>query len=621
MRIKVSVIMPVYQAEEYLEYALNSFLKQTLSPIELICINDGSHDRSDEILKKYQKLHKNIVVKTKPNEGVGRARNDGIDIAQGEFIYFLDPDDSIPTDDTLSILYNKTQDNKALICGGNLIINFGDSFQDKFPSPNDHFAFASEGFINYTDYQFDYGFYRFIYSREFLIKNNIRFPELTRFQDPPFFIKAMKLSVKFYAVNITSYIYQRDHREVLWTAKKVDDLLVGIKHNALFARRYNLEHLIKLTRFRLLNDHFKICIQTILKGNLLALKLTNYVLAITHPNFGHRPREIIVLENYLLMFVKIFQLVLIKIRNLLNKEINQINNVLNRLKFHGTSFLKKIISKKTSSTNDIIVSLTTIDSRIHSVTKTIRSILYQSLNAKEIRLYISSEGYLLDQGIKPDKIPRELLNMQKKGKLKIIYTENIGPYRKLLPILKENIDKNIIVITADDDVVYPYDWIEELINGSIKWPNSVIAYRAWQMQFNEEKKIIPYNTWHKHGLVSSTGSQDINSFRTFATGKDGVLYKPHFFNSLVFDSKYKEICPTGDDIWFKFMTLINDADVRIVKSKLSHTDFKISQNSTSLWDINSKQNQKFNNDTQIANVLIFLKPELEMKIKKNLGLI
>lgn len=93
---KVSVIVPVYNGEKYIKLCLDSILKQTLKEIEIIVINDGSTDSTQEILESYQKKYNDeIKIVKKENEGQGKARNVGIDISQGEFLTFVDADDEI----------------------------------------------------------------------------------------------------------------------------------------------------------------------------------------------------------------------------------------------------------------------------------------------------------------------------------------------------------------------------------------------------------------------------------------------------------------------------------------------------------------------------------------------
>ena len=91
--IKVSVIMPVYNAETYLEEAIECLICQTLKEIEIICVDDGSTDRSLEILEEYSKRDDRIKILHQRNLYAGVARNNGLKQANGEFVIFLDSDD------------------------------------------------------------------------------------------------------------------------------------------------------------------------------------------------------------------------------------------------------------------------------------------------------------------------------------------------------------------------------------------------------------------------------------------------------------------------------------------------------------------------------------------------
>ena len=93
--IKISVIIPIYNAEKYLQRCLDSLMNQTLKDMEFICINDGSTDSSLEILKNYSKQDKRFLIINQENIGVSCARNNGLTVAKGEYIGFVDADDYI----------------------------------------------------------------------------------------------------------------------------------------------------------------------------------------------------------------------------------------------------------------------------------------------------------------------------------------------------------------------------------------------------------------------------------------------------------------------------------------------------------------------------------------------
>ena len=92
---KVSVIVPVYNVEKYITKCLTSLINQTLDDIEIIIVNDGSTDNSEQIVKQFKRSHNNIIYVTKENGGLSSARNFGLIYATGEYIAFLDSDDYV----------------------------------------------------------------------------------------------------------------------------------------------------------------------------------------------------------------------------------------------------------------------------------------------------------------------------------------------------------------------------------------------------------------------------------------------------------------------------------------------------------------------------------------------
>ena len=95
MKEKISIIMPIYNAEKTLNKSIESILKQTYKNLEIILVNAGSIDRSLEICEYYKSIDPRIIIINKPNSGVGDSRNKAIDISTGDYISFIDADDMI----------------------------------------------------------------------------------------------------------------------------------------------------------------------------------------------------------------------------------------------------------------------------------------------------------------------------------------------------------------------------------------------------------------------------------------------------------------------------------------------------------------------------------------------
>lgn len=119
-KILVSVIVPVYNSEKYLEQCLDSICAQTLKNIEIICVDDGSMDSSPELLQKYSEQDKRVKVLRQQNQYAGIARNNGIEHAQGEYLVFWDSDDFFMPE-ALEVLYERARqmDADICVCGAN----------------------------------------------------------------------------------------------------------------------------------------------------------------------------------------------------------------------------------------------------------------------------------------------------------------------------------------------------------------------------------------------------------------------------------------------------------------------------------------------------------------------
>lgn len=123
---KLSIIVPIYNAEKYLSRCIDSILAQTFKSFELLLIDDGSKDKSGEICDTYAKNDNRVKVIHKINEGAGIARNVGLSIAEGEYVGFVDADDYVSAD-MFKILFNeaKTEKYDAVFCGVNNVMDNG----------------------------------------------------------------------------------------------------------------------------------------------------------------------------------------------------------------------------------------------------------------------------------------------------------------------------------------------------------------------------------------------------------------------------------------------------------------------------------------------------------------
>ena len=204
--VKISVIVPVYNCEDYLEESLGSILKQTFNDIEIICIDDGSSDDSLRILKKIASSDSRVEVFHNENQGAGAVRNDGMKKASGDYVYFFDADDFLESNALEKAYSNAIRNDSDIV-----FFKFDQYKENTFfthSGPNLEMQFVGADFDNFT---FDWHDYRVgpftgpfapwlkLYKKEFLDAHEcFKFPNDLNHNDVPFhvmtFLKASKIS-------------------------------------------------------------------------------------------------------------------------------------------------------------------------------------------------------------------------------------------------------------------------------------------------------------------------------------------------------------------------------------------------------------------------------------------
>lgn len=219
--MKLSLIIPIYNVEKYIERCLKSCLNQDLplSDYEIIAVDDGSPDNSKEIVKRYQEKYSNIRLIIQENKGLSGARNTGLYAAQGEYIWFIDSDDFIECN-CISHFYNEAQ-NQHLD-----ILSFSISFlhenkDDKSPCdlkrkcsiPLKGKEYLVNGFTFLTAWSA-------IYRRDFLIKNRLLFMEGILHEDQEFTPRAYYLAKRVNYTSRLGYIYYQRENTISTSGKK-----------------------------------------------------------------------------------------------------------------------------------------------------------------------------------------------------------------------------------------------------------------------------------------------------------------------------------------------------------------------------------------------------------------
>lgn len=191
----------------------------------------------------------------------------------------------------------------------------------------------------------------------------------------------------------------------------------------------------------------------------------------------------------------------------------------------------------------VLISLTTIEYRLPRLHYVIRSLLNQSVSFKKIILWVNKDL--------KHKIPKSLLKLESE-RFEIRYSEGSSSHRKLVETLK--IYPNEYIVTCDDDLMYPRDWLDRLLNEHAKYPQAVMAHMCRAFRFNEDG-LMPYKKWRSEQIGASTD-------RTLAVGWGGILYPPgSLYKDVLDETLYMKLAPKADDFWFKAMAHLQGTQV------------------------------------------------------------
>lgn len=192
------------------------------------------------------------------------------------------------------------------------------------------------------------------------------------------------------------------------------------------------------------------------------------------------------------------------------------------------------------SDEEYVVTLTSYPPRFPTLYKCLRTLLSQSVTPDKLVLWIAEND--------ANHLPRKVSQLQSRG-LEIKTCPDLKSFKKIIYAYREYPNANLI--TCDDDVIYPNNWLETLIDGHLEHPEDIICHRARHINFTPNGKPNPYALWPNI-------KGELRSYMVFPIGVGGVLY-PH--NSLHTDidniELFTGLCPNGDDIWLKTMTLLN----------------------------------------------------------------
>lgn len=249
----ISIIVPIYNAEKYLNKCIKSLINQSKEELEFILVNDGSTDSSEEIIKTYK--DKRIKYFKNKNQGIGKTRNFGIEKATGKYIMFLDSDDYL-REDACQILYDKAETEKLdlVICDFYRVEEKND-FQEKIIIPE----FKNTTLKENKNLLLDVNLapWNKLYKARLLKKNKIKFVENLKYEDAPFVVEAMDKAKKIGQVPecLNYYIIHKNSETTVRDKRVFDIIEIVDKIRKYFSERKEFTETVDKLSVRILTNY------------------------------------------------------------------------------------------------------------------------------------------------------------------------------------------------------------------------------------------------------------------------------------------------------------------------------------------------------------------------------
>lgn len=610
----VAIITPVYNTQDYLRRCLDSVLGQTGVTLQVFVVDDGSTDNSASIGLQYQKMDPRVTYIRKRNEGQGAARNLGIRLADAEFMYFVDSDDSLG-DGALKILYDTAQRQRLDICS---------------PKVPEHYFDKPLEYVGCLPCKSQF-------IRSSVIRDNgILQPSIRSGQDGVFshLVLAHSRQIGMAANAVFHYTHAREGSTFAAHLKK-HELVPGLirQHHAAIQAHYDAHSLWERSAERLLafvseeslrnrlNPHYehltdaqrKECFDVLSKVAKKALRhvaadrlpyVPEAVVAIAQErpeelvrNYGARflsqqgkarypisqnvrdgdvlicrysdkrfaPKSVMAVARAPESAVPALRGVASPrdaVLEKLSKDVRQLRGKLDlAINSINNAALQTIFAIRSGSPSlaggipGLTVSLTTLPSRLPVVHYAIESIFNQTVLPSRIVLWLTDRCDL-------ERVLTPPLRALVDRGLEIRQVPDVGPHTKLIYALKES--PGDCVVTVDDDVIYPANALQYLWEQHLKYPGAIVCNWARELAFGADGRVLGIRAGRlltpptlESEIERAHGHAEEPSLLAFPYGTSGVLYPPGALSEQVFDvDLFTRICPKEDDVWFKAMSLI-----------------------------------------------------------------
>lgn len=249
----ISIIVPIYNAEKYLNKCIKSLINQTKQELEFVLVNDGSTDTSEDIIKSYK--DKRIKYFKNKNQGIGKTRNFGIEKATGKYIMFLDSDDYLATH-ACEELFNKAEkENLDLVINNFYRVDEETEKQEEVKIPE----FQSTTLKENKNLLLDVNLapWNKLYKTELLKKNKIKFVENLKYEDAPFVIEAMDKAKKIGYLNkyLNYYVIHKNSETTVRDQKIFDIIEIVDKIRKYFSKRKEFTETVDKLSVRILTNY------------------------------------------------------------------------------------------------------------------------------------------------------------------------------------------------------------------------------------------------------------------------------------------------------------------------------------------------------------------------------
>lgn len=559
----ISVIMPIFDTQLFLEDTIRSLREQSFQNFEVIFVIDNFENESYKLLQKTAEYDCRFRILQQAHTSAGIAKNLGLTAARGQYVLFQESGDLFHTQ-LLEQLYIAAQENRADVAACNFS-RFGSNGKDIrqtgiYPNwlPADTVVFSYKDCPDYILRITGPFVCNKLYRTSFLRKNQIQFDSFIFSPDISFIAVSMACADRIVLVS-----------EAL--------VRLRIKQTSSHVDFQEVQNAVNTTIFRLSALPHNVVIKNAISRFVVETYISTLKKNIT--DFADNESKLFYEYVHELFCSDTF----------LNLKIEQLHNNDLYWEFctvqkHSYSTMRDMVSKR------LIVSLTSFPRRISTVSQVLKTIYAQTKQPDEIVLWLAREQF-------PNKetdLPEDLLQLVQQKRLTVCWCNDLKSHKKYFYAFQKF--PNDLVVTIDDDLLYPPDMLSLLYASYLLHPEAVSTVRSHLMVLSKTDEPLPYIRWsHESNFLLHAPSMQL-----VATSGAGTLHSPKLYRKEFFDwESIKSNSLYADDLWQKAMALFSDVPV-VQACPHRPLQFLPNTQDDSLFTINSLQGE---NDNQLKRII------------------